>query len=291
MDRAADYAYCEALLRRNDHDRWLASLFLPSALRPHVIALYAFSHEIARVRARVQRAAAGRNPLSILARCFDGRARREMRRSPRRCSIRSNASTCRARNSSASSMRGSSISTTRRCRASRRSKPMPRRRPAACFSLRLSSSIPDARRAAAARHAGIAYAVTGLLRGLPWQIAAGQTYVPRELYAGRLDLAYRPAGARCGLGEAAGAGAPESARLWPPSLPPKRGRRRRRFCPAALCELYLRQMEKPGYDPLDDACSRSRRQWRRAVAALARGPRRSGLRVSGRFPPCAAELG
>ena len=45
--------------------------------------------------------------------------------------------------------------------------------------------------AAASRHAGIAYAVTGLLRGLPWQTAAGQTYVPHELYAGH-DLDNRP---------------------------------------------------------------------------------------------------
>ena len=51
MDRAADYAYCEARFARDDPDRWLACLFLPAALRPHVVALYAFSHEIARVRA------------------------------------------------------------------------------------------------------------------------------------------------------------------------------------------------------------------------------------------------
>ena len=50
MDSAADYAYCDALLRRDDKDRWLACLFLPAALRPHVVALYAFSHEIASVR-------------------------------------------------------------------------------------------------------------------------------------------------------------------------------------------------------------------------------------------------
>ena len=46
----SDYAHCEDLLRRDDRDRWLASLFVPQALRPHIHALYAFSLEIARVR-------------------------------------------------------------------------------------------------------------------------------------------------------------------------------------------------------------------------------------------------
>src|ERR1700682_4932813 len=45
-----DYAYCEGLLRRDDRDSWLASLFVPPELRRHTHALYAFSLEIARVR-------------------------------------------------------------------------------------------------------------------------------------------------------------------------------------------------------------------------------------------------
>ncbi len=45
-----DYAYCEGLLRRDDRDRWLASLFVPPEPRRHIHALYAFSLEIARVR-------------------------------------------------------------------------------------------------------------------------------------------------------------------------------------------------------------------------------------------------
>lgn len=44
------YAYCETLLRDHDKDRFLASLFVPAAIRPHAQALQAFSFEIARVR-------------------------------------------------------------------------------------------------------------------------------------------------------------------------------------------------------------------------------------------------
>ena len=53
------YVYCEELLRAEDKDRWLASLFLPVDTRPHVHALYAFSLEIARVRRLVSEPALG----------------------------------------------------------------------------------------------------------------------------------------------------------------------------------------------------------------------------------------
>src|SRR5260221_9646053 len=45
-----DYAYCEAMIRRDDSDRWLATFFVPQPLRQYVYALYAFNLEIARVR-------------------------------------------------------------------------------------------------------------------------------------------------------------------------------------------------------------------------------------------------
>lgn len=44
------YAYCEALIRAADKDRYLASLFAPAAARQHFYALYAFASEVARVR-------------------------------------------------------------------------------------------------------------------------------------------------------------------------------------------------------------------------------------------------
>jgi phytoene synthase len=55
MDRRSDSddRHCLELVRTVDRDRFLASLFLPEALRPHVLALYAFSHEIARTRETV----------------------------------------------------------------------------------------------------------------------------------------------------------------------------------------------------------------------------------------------
>ncbi len=53
MTVAADpdaFAHCEALVRAQDKDRFLAGLFAPAAGRRHLFALYAFNLEIARVR-------------------------------------------------------------------------------------------------------------------------------------------------------------------------------------------------------------------------------------------------
>src|SRR5258707_10959945 len=49
-----------ALVRRHDHDRFQTVLFAPAARREALFALYAFNHEIARVRERVSEPTLGR---------------------------------------------------------------------------------------------------------------------------------------------------------------------------------------------------------------------------------------
>jgi phytoene synthase len=46
-------SYCAAEVRRADYDRYLTALFAPAAAREHLFALYAFNHEIAKVRETV----------------------------------------------------------------------------------------------------------------------------------------------------------------------------------------------------------------------------------------------
>lgn len=55
----AAYEHCDVFLKAQDPDRWLACLFIPANFRPHVHALYAFSAEIARVREAVHEALPG----------------------------------------------------------------------------------------------------------------------------------------------------------------------------------------------------------------------------------------
>src|ERR1700732_3299851 len=52
-------AYCEALVRAADKDRFLAALFAPAAPRGALHALYAFNIEIARVRESIHEPLAG----------------------------------------------------------------------------------------------------------------------------------------------------------------------------------------------------------------------------------------
>jgi phytoene synthase len=51
--------YCAELLREHAQGRYLASLFAPAAIRPALFALYAFDHEISRVRPLVSEPMAG----------------------------------------------------------------------------------------------------------------------------------------------------------------------------------------------------------------------------------------
>jgi phytoene synthase len=51
--------YCHDLVRAGDRDRYLSSLFAPDQLRPHLLALYAFNIEIARIRETVSQAMTG----------------------------------------------------------------------------------------------------------------------------------------------------------------------------------------------------------------------------------------
>jgi phytoene synthase len=118
-----------------------------------------------------------------------------------------------------------------------------------------------------AGHAGVAYAIAGLLRSLPFQARRGQVFVPAEvlarhgakrsdILAGRVSpavlaaLAEMRALARKHL---AAARAHDIAREAAPA-----------FLPAALTGLYLKQMEKPGYDPFRTVVEVP--QWRRQAA-------------------------
>ena len=51
--------YCADLVRKLDHDRYLSTLFAPAPKRHHLLSLYAFNIEIARIREIVSEPALG----------------------------------------------------------------------------------------------------------------------------------------------------------------------------------------------------------------------------------------
>ena len=74
--------HCETLVREGDPDRYFAALFAPADKRPHLFALYAFNHEIARVRETVSEALPGEIRLQWWRDTLQGEARGDVRANP-----------------------------------------------------------------------------------------------------------------------------------------------------------------------------------------------------------------
>ncbi|WP_026608196.1 phytoene/squalene synthase family protein [Methylocapsa acidiphila] len=268
----ADYSYCETLLRRDDPDRWLASLFAPREARPHIHALYAFSLEIARVREIVSEPLLGEIRFQWWRDALDAPDRADVAANP---------------------VAGALLDTVVRFDLSKQAlldlidarlfdlydDPMENMEQLDSYAratssglFRLARRILDQDEAAeglgAAEHGGIAYALTGLLRALPWHCARGQVYVPRDILEkngvepAELVAGISSPGVLAALAELRGFARrhleifdtrlvclPESARAC--------------FLPLSLCEAYLRRMEKPGYDPFKTPVGlpKWRRQW------------------------------
>ncbi|MGH6794002.1 MAG: phytoene/squalene synthase family protein [Methylocella sp.] len=265
-----DYAYCEGLLRREDKDCWLASLFVPCESRPHIHALYAFSLEIARVGKIVSEPLLGEirfqwwqdalegaadakaNP--VAAALLDTIARFDLPQAPLRELI----------SARAAGLYGDPVQSVAALETYTE---------ATCSNLlRLAARILDgeepAASLAAAVHAGIAYGITGLFRALPRNCARGQVFVP----AGILQAhgASRDDFAACHASEGVLASLTELRTLarkhldiFYAKLPGLPDKSRPAFLPVCLCEPYLRLMEQPKYDPLKTIIElpQWRRQW------------------------------
>lgn len=269
---ATDYAYCEDLLRRNDRDRWLASLFVPGASRPHLHALYAFSFEVARVHEIVSEPLLGEVRFQWWRDALDANGEADAKGNPVGAALLDTIARfslpktpllelidARLRDLYGDPMEsvGALESYTE----------------ATCANLfRLATLILDGEEAVAglgvSNHAGIAYGVTGLLRALPWYCARGQVFVPVEILrahgATQDDLATGRASPAV-LAALADLRALARAHLetFDARLHGLPDHSRSAFLPGCLCEPYLRLMEKPGYDPFKTVIElpQWRRQW------------------------------
>jgi phytoene synthase len=267
-----DYAYCEGLLRRDDRDSWLASLFVPPELRRHTHALYAFSLEIARVREIVSEPLLGEIRFQWWRDALEGTHAGETKANPVAAALldtiaRFNlpeAPLLELISARGRDLYGEPMDSVVALESYTK---------ATCSNLlRLAALILDGEEAAAsrdaARHAGIAYGITGLIRALPWHCARGQVFVPSEILqahgASRDDFV---AGRASPGVLAAIADLLARARAYLDSfyagLPGLPGKIRPAFLPVCLCEHYLQLMEKPGYDPCQTVIElpQWRRQW------------------------------
>lgn len=266
-ETSSAYAFCEAQVRRDDPDRWLASLFWPETARRHAHALLAFNLEIARVRETVSEPmlgeirfqwwrdaiAAGQgggNPVAEALIETITRFNLDVERLLALIEARS---------------------------FDLYDDPMPSEAALEAYVRDTSSTLfeaiarvlaPGRLPPPAVDEAGRAYAITGLLRGLPWQVMKGQLFLPLDvleryqlppehvlahrnspalgivLNALRTRVRSHLAAMRAGFADAGPAAAA--------------------CLPAFLCEPYLRRMEAPGLNPF--ATPIEMPQWRRQWA-------------------------
>ncbi len=225
--------YCQELVRAGDKDRFLAFLFAPTDKRPHLMALYAFNLEIARVREAVSEPRLGEIRLQWWLDTLDAIYAGEAPAHP--------VAEALARAVAAGGLPKEAL---RNLILARRfdlyDDPMPSLAGLEGYLGETSSAPiqmaalilagPRAQAAAeAAGLAGVAHGLAGLLRARPNHRARGQNYLPPGLdVAGAIQHARRRlAGARALRGRI-----PAAALVA--------------FLPVSLTDLYLNRLERLG---------------------------------------------
>src|SRR4051812_12161243 len=271
-ENASNFAHCEALVREADPDRYWASLFAPADKRPHLHALYAFNFEIARVRDAVREAMVGEIRLQWWRDALQGETRGDVRANPVAAALDDTIVKFRLPRHALVTLIDARI-------FDLYDDPMPSLNDLEGYCGETSSSLiqlasivlmdgADPGSADAAGHAGVAYAMTGLLRAFPWHARQGQVFVPAQIFnrhgVSRDDVV----SGRSGPGLAAAlAEIREIARehlrrtralraTVPEKLAPA-------FLPLALVAPSPARMERPAYDPCRTAIDlpQWRKQW------------------------------
>lgn len=255
----SELSYCAELVRRHDHDRFLCALFAPAEEREALFALYAFNLEVARVRESVREPLLARMRLQwwreLIEGIYAGAAPREPVGAALAAAIARFDLACEP---FARILAGREFD----CDdhppatlaelvdyAAATSSPL----------VGLSADILGARGDGverAAHHLGIAWALTGLIRAVPFHARAKRLYLPAALNreAGLDVFAMFERGPAPGLSNVVTAVA-DSAR---DHLVKARGERAGvpvaalpAFLPASLAEYHLKRIARAGDNPFD----------------------------------------
>jgi 15-cis-phytoene synthase len=179
------FAYCEDLVRTRDKDRYLASLFAPQKQRRALFVLYAFTLEIARVREQAHQAMPGEIRLQWWNELLTGAGRGDVSANPVAAALREVVVRYRLPPKVLADMIEAR-------RFDLYDEPMPSVSALETYAAKTSSAVielaarilndgRDPSIAELAHHAGVAYAITGLLRAFPLHAARRQLYVPVEV--------------------------------------------------------------------------------------------------------------
>jgi phytoene synthase len=278
------WRHCSDIVRTQDRDRYVATLFAPADRRGDLFALYAFALEVARVR-------------DVVSDPLPGEMRLQWWRDLLMGEVRGDASAHPVAAALMSSVRGNSLPVPALLAlieartydlyddilpewqdlegyCGETSSALVR---LACIIL-AKGEEPGA--VDAAGHAGVAYALTGLLRAFPWHARRGQVYLPQVLMTatgvsrGDIVNGRDSEGLRAALGQMR-ARARMHLSLTRALIGGVPSRLAPAFLPLAAVERYLDAMERPDYDPfttLIDISHLSRLWlvWRQAKRAAAR---------------------
>ena len=282
QELASSYAHCEALLRQEDRDHWLATLFAPAAKRPHLHALQVFANEIARVRDRVSQPIAGELRLQWWRDLIEGEARGE---------TEANAVAAALLDTIAryDLSRGTLIDAIEAHRAALYGEAPPSIAALeAFFDRTIGGSIrsqirvlvgPSAEAGGAVRHAAVALGIAELIRYLPHYVTRRFAVIPDEILArhglgqGDIDAAVATPAIRSALADLRALARDRLADLRsaksqiPETAAPA-------LLTVNLVEPLLRASERPGVDPFSTPIEipQWRRQW-----VLWRAARRGGI--------------
>ncbi len=248
-------AYCRNQVRRLDHDRYLTGLFAPAGRRADIFALYAFNLEIAKTAELVSEPMIGRIRLEwwreAIAEIYEGQPRAHevvaaLSPSIRECHLTRDyfERLIAAREIDLDDWQPDTLEALEDY-ARETSVPL------VSLALEILGQGGEAARAAAAP-VGMAWALTGLVRAVPFHARQMRIRLPRDLMAAHgarpgalLELRSSP--------ELRATVARIAARAWEHlailDRPPKAAQAA--LLPATLARGYLAILERAGYDPFD----------------------------------------
>jgi phytoene synthase len=254
MDEAAVFAACMKIVRDNDPDRFFSALFAPAALRPSLFVLYAFNSEIARIGEHVREPMLGEIRLQWWRETVEeARAGR-----PRTTDIARGLSLLFARVDPPLAMFDEILDARRFDVSPDPFDDLPALEAyldaTSGHVMRLAARILGAEEGMsdAIRASGIAYGLSGIVRGLPAHLKRGRVYLPNDVLAASgmvatnaalaqdwdvLRTVVRSLAARAGDHLKAAGRAPQSKNALAAILP------------ASLVPLYLRRLERASFDP------------------------------------------
>lgn len=274
----AGRSYCAEQVRQYDSDRYLTALFAPPDRRQDLLALYAFNAEVARSREAVSEPMLGRIRLQwwreAIAECYGGEVRRHQVVEPlaeaiRRRGLSRNLFDALLDAREADMENGPPESLEELVRYAEES---------SGGLTRLALEILDVRDDASQSAGGLvgtAWALTGMMRALPFHLRQGRSVLPRDIMArhgvdeGALR-ALKPSESTSKAVEKICSIALEKIEKSRVLMIEKESRALPALLPGVLAETYLRRLSRLGHDPFDrgNAAPLRFRSWRVILRAL-----------------------